>query len=162
MRKYETIFIVNPDLSEDDRKDLIEKVKGIIDSHQGETLKVDEWGTRKLAYEVKKMSKGHYVLLHYVGGSPVIKELERNLRLMDGVLKYQTVRLDAKDEKAAQMLAQERLSEKEHKPETPAEDHREKVAAKEEASQEVAQEEPHQETENPEQPEASKEEESRS
>ena len=159
MRKYETIFIVNPDLNEDDRKDLIEKVKAIIDSHQGETLKVDEWGIRKLAYEVKKMSKGHYVLLHYLGGSPVLKELERNLRLMDDVLKYQTVRLDAKDEKAAQMLAQERLSEKEQKPETPAEDHGEKAAAKEQASQAVAKEEPSQETKTPEGAEGSKEEE---
>ena len=63
MRKYETIFIINPDLSEEDIKGLIEKVSGIIQSLQGEVSKIEEWGKKKLAYEVKKMSKGYFVLL---------------------------------------------------------------------------------------------------
>lgn len=127
MKKYETIFILDPELTEEDKKTAIEKVTGIVQNHKGELLKISDWGTRKMAYEVKKMSKGHYVLLHFTGNPDVLAELERNFRLMDAVLKYQTVRLGPKDEKATQMFAeqriskQERTSESEEKPEPPAE-----------------------------------------
>jgi len=117
MRKYETIFIINPDLSEEDTGGVIEKVKGIIESLHGEVLKVDEWGRRRLAYEVKKMSKGLFVLLHFAGTVQVLSELERNLSLMDPILKFQTVRLDEKGEKVAQLLSKEKSAETEEKPE---------------------------------------------
>ena len=120
MRKYETIFILNPDLSEEDSKGVIDKVRGIIQSLQGEVLRIEEWGKRKLAYEIKKMSKGLFVLLHFLGTAELLSELERNLRLMDAVLKYQTVRLDEKGEKAAQMLLGEKPSETEEQPESQA------------------------------------------
>ena len=60
MRKYETIFILDPDLEEEQAQSVIEKVKGIITQTNGEILKVEDWGKRKLAYEVKKKPKGHY------------------------------------------------------------------------------------------------------
>jgi small subunit ribosomal protein S6 len=124
MRKYETIFITHPDLTEEDSKGLVEKVKGIIESLQGEVLKIEEWGKRKLAYEIRKMSRGDFVLLHFLGTAPMLVELERNLRLMDGVLKYQTVRLDEKGEKIAQMLSREKTSEKEERRESATEEKR--------------------------------------
>jgi small subunit ribosomal protein S6 len=96
MRQYETIFIAHPDLVEDEVKGLIERTKGIIESLNGQLIKVEEWGRRKLAYKVKKFTKGHYVLVRFLGNGEVLAEIERNLRLWDGVLIYQSVRLDEK------------------------------------------------------------------
>jgi len=94
MKKYETIFILNPDLDEEQAQSTIEKVKGIITQTNGEILKVEDWGKRKLAYLVKKKDKGHYVLIHFSGSPALLSELERNFRVMDAVIKYQSVRLD--------------------------------------------------------------------
>jgi small subunit ribosomal protein S6 len=63
MRTYETIFIAHPDLVEGEVKALIEKMGGVIENLNGELVKVDEWGRRKLAYKAKKLTKGYYVLL---------------------------------------------------------------------------------------------------
>jgi small subunit ribosomal protein S6 len=93
MRKYETIFILDPDLEEEQALSVIEKVKGIITQTNGEILKVEDWGKRKLAYEVKKKPKGHYILIHFLGLPALLSELERNFRVMDAVIKYQSVRL---------------------------------------------------------------------
>lgn len=93
MRKYETIFILDPDLEEEQTLSVIEKVKGIVTQANGEILKVEDWGKRKLAYEVKKKSKGHYLLIHFLGSPALLSELERNFRVMDAVIKFQSVRL---------------------------------------------------------------------
>ena len=94
MRKYETIFILDPDLEEEQAQSTVEKIKGIITQGNGEILKVEDWGKRKLAYEVKKKSRGHYVLIHFSGLSALLTELERNFRVMEAVIKFQSVRLD--------------------------------------------------------------------
>ena len=94
MRKYETIFILNPDLEEEQFQSAVEKVKGIITQTNGEILKVEDWGKRKLAYTVKKKTKGHYVLIHFSGTPALLSELERNFRVMDAVIKFQSVRMD--------------------------------------------------------------------
>lgn len=107
MRKYETIFIAHPDLVEDEVKGLVEKTRGIIESLNGQLIKVEEWGRRKLAYKVKKVTKGYYVLVHFLGNGEVLAEIERNLRLWDGVLKYQSVRLDEKTPEEAQTPVKE-------------------------------------------------------
>ncbi len=97
MRKYETIFILDPDLEEEQTQSVIEKVKGIITQANGEILKVEDWGKRKLAYEVKKKSKGHYFLIHLLGAPALLSELERNFRVMDAVIKFQSVRLGERE-----------------------------------------------------------------
>jgi small subunit ribosomal protein S6 len=94
MKKYETIFILDPDLEEGQTQSAVEKVKGIISQNNGEILKVEDWGKRKLAYQVKKKAKGHYILIHLMGSPTLISELERNFRVMDAVIKFQSVRLD--------------------------------------------------------------------
>jgi small subunit ribosomal protein S6 len=94
MKKYETIFILDPDLEDEQTLSVIEKAKGIITQANGEILKVEDWGKRKLAYEVKKKSKGHYILIHFSGSPALLSELERNFRVMDAVIKFQSVRLD--------------------------------------------------------------------
>lgn len=107
MRKYETIFIAHPDLVEDEVKGLIEKTREVIENLNGELIKVEEWGRRKLAYKLKKLTKGYYILIRFLGNGQVLAEIERNLRLSDSVLKYQSVRLDEKAPEETQPLAKE-------------------------------------------------------
>ena len=113
MRKYETIFILDPDLEEEQSQSLIEKVKGIITQTNGEILKVEDWGKRKLAYEVKKKSKGHYILIHFSGSPTLLSELERNFRVMDAVIKYQSVRLGERQTSSSEGPIQEESPEEE-------------------------------------------------
>jgi small subunit ribosomal protein S6 len=94
MRTYETIFIAHPDLGEEEVKALINRMKGIIENLNGQLIKVEEWGRKKLAYKLKKLTKGYYVLMRFLGNGEILVEIERNLRLSDGVLKYQSIRLD--------------------------------------------------------------------
>lgn len=103
MRRYETIFIVNPDLGDDDAKGITEKVKGIIEKAGGQVEKAEDWGTRKLAYEVQKKSRGRYIYVKFSGKADLVAELERNLRINEGIIKYQTVQIeeDKPVEKAA-------------------------------------------------------------
>lgn len=94
MRRYETIFIASPELSDDDVKVLTEKVTALIEKTGGQIEKTEDWGTRKLAYEVKKKSRGHYVYVRFSGKSDLVAELERNLRINEGVIKYQSVQVE--------------------------------------------------------------------
>ena len=95
MRRYETIVIIDPDLNEDDRTALIERIKEIIPQQEGVFLQEDLWGVKKLAYEIKKKPRGYYVRFDYCGLGPVVDELERSCKIDDRVLKYLTVQLDA-------------------------------------------------------------------
>jgi len=110
MRRYETIVIVDPDLSEGDRTSLFGRVKEIIPQQQGVLLKEDLWGTKKLAYAIKKKPRGFYARFDYCGMGPAVDEIERFFRIDDGVLKYLTVQLaeEADPEKIlAEMAADE-------------------------------------------------------
>jgi len=93
MRHYETLFIVNPDSSEEELKGVATKIKGVVSGMNGIVTSYDEQGKKKLAYSVKKQNKGYYVLMDYVGSADIVSELERNMRLDDRVLKYLTVKL---------------------------------------------------------------------
>ena len=93
MRRYETLFIVTPDSSEEDLKAVAAKIKGVVTGMNGIVASYDEQGRKKLAYSVKKQNKGYYVLMDYVGSADIVSELERNMRLDDRVLKYLTVKL---------------------------------------------------------------------
>lgn len=92
MRKYETIFVLNANVEEEKRNELIQKFAGIINSN-GEVLKIDEWGNKKLSYEIQKMREGYYVLVEYNANTDLPKELERNLRITDEVIRYMTTKL---------------------------------------------------------------------
>jgi small subunit ribosomal protein S6 len=94
MRRYETVFIVNPELSEEQRQPLLDKMKGLMSEDQGMFVKFDDWGHKRLAYEVKKHTRGYYVLMDFCGDGVLVKEIERNMRLDDRVLKYMTVLKD--------------------------------------------------------------------
>ncbi len=93
MRKYETIFILQPELSEDDIKSVTTKAQDVITAYKGECVRMDDWGIRKLAYPIKKCARGRYYYLRFDGESALIFELERRLRLDDKVLRYQSVNI---------------------------------------------------------------------
>lgn len=103
MRKYETVIISDPDLQDQSRADLLDKVRNIIARENGILLYVDDWGSKKLAYEINKKLRGHYVCLTYGGDGDLVKELERNLGLNDDVMKYMTILLST--DETAESLA---------------------------------------------------------
>jgi small subunit ribosomal protein S6 len=114
MRRYETIVIADSDLSENERASLFSRVKEIIPQQQGVLIKEDLWGTKKLAYEIKKKPRGYYARYDFCGMGPLVDELERFFRIDDRVLKYLTVLLnpDADVEKIqAEIAAMEAGSE---------------------------------------------------
>ena len=94
MRRYETIFIADNDLSEEDRSPIFEKLKDLIQQHGGLLVMVDEWGSKKLAYEIRKKVRGYYVRLDYCGSGSLVNEIERSFRIDDRILKYMTVLLE--------------------------------------------------------------------
>jgi small subunit ribosomal protein S6 len=93
MRKYETIFILQPELSEDDIKSVTTKAQDVISAYKGECFRMDDWGIRKLAYPIKKSARGRYYYIRFDGNSALIAELERRLRLDEKVLRYQSVNI---------------------------------------------------------------------
>jgi small subunit ribosomal protein S6 len=94
MRRYETIFIIDNDLSEEGRLPIFEKLKDLIRQHNGLQVMVDEWGSKRLAYEIQKKTRGYYVCLDYCGSGTLVNEIERFFRIDDHLLKYMTVLLD--------------------------------------------------------------------
>lgn len=93
MRYYETLYIINPDLSDDEYRDVIAKMNNLIEKEKGVVTRVEEWGKRTLAYEVKKFDKGSYVLLQYCGESGIVEQLKREMSLDDRVIKFQSIKL---------------------------------------------------------------------
>src|SRR5215468_3305916 len=94
-REYETIFILRGDTANDGVAQVNTRLRGILEGMGGKPLKLDNWGKRKLAYEVKKQLKGIYLYWRYLATSGVVEELERNLRMLDSVIRYYTVKVDA-------------------------------------------------------------------
>ena len=94
MPVYESIFIINPNIPDDETNAVIKKMQDIVAKQGGELVKFEDWGNKKLAYEVRKQKRGHYVFFQIKGAPAVITELERNYKLTDTVIKYMTVKLD--------------------------------------------------------------------
>lgn len=94
MRRYETIIILSPDLPEETRQTLCDQVVEQIDQHQGFLAETDVWGNRRLAYNIRKKSRGYYVRFDYCGGTELVDELERRFQINDSYLKYMTVVMD--------------------------------------------------------------------
>ncbi len=93
MNKYESMYILKPDIDEETRKSIIEKFKTLVEENGGKIEKVDEWGSRKLAYEIDYISEGYYVLMTFEAEAKLPLELERNYNIHDGVLRYNIIRL---------------------------------------------------------------------
>lgn len=104
MTHYETLFIVHPEKGPR-VKEFIERFRKVIEGQEGVVSQVEEWGLRDLAYRIEKQGKGYYTLLQYRSAGRAVEELERNLRLTDGILRYLTVRDDEANQVAAQSSA---------------------------------------------------------
>ena len=99
MNKYESIFIINPELGEEKRKELIEKLTGIVTSGGGKLIGLDEWGVRRLSYPVKGCKEGYYCFLNLEVNHLVIENLEKNYRTTEEIIKYLSVRIEERKPK---------------------------------------------------------------
>jgi small subunit ribosomal protein S6 len=93
-RTYELMFIVRPDMTDEDLDKLISTLQSVVPTSGGNVVKVEKMGKRRLAYAVRRFHDGIYVLMVVAGGGPVIHELERRLRVTEPVIKFLTVRVD--------------------------------------------------------------------
>jgi len=114
MKRYETIVIIDPDLSKEAEAPILERVNDLIPQFSGTLIETDDWGTKKLAYDIKKKNRGHYVRLDFCGDGALVQEMERFFRIDDKVLKFMTVLLDEDaDLEAIQAEIAQKASEKE-------------------------------------------------
>jgi small subunit ribosomal protein S6 len=93
-RVYEILFIVDPNLSEPEVDAVAATVQGFAEKEGGKIQKLEKWGKKRLAYLIGKHREGSYVLLVVEGGSALVKEVERRIRVTDGIIKFLTVRVD--------------------------------------------------------------------
>ena len=94
MREYEVMYIIKPGFEEDKYAEIIEKYNALIQANGGEILKVEPWGKRRLAYEIEKLREGYYVLLRIKGEPELPRELERNFKIADEIMRYLVVRVE--------------------------------------------------------------------
>ncbi len=113
---YESIFIINPNLSDDETNATIKKMQDVVSKQGGEMTKFEDWGKKKLAYEVKKQKRGHYGFFQFKGTPAAINELERTYKLTDAVIKFLSVKL----EKELRVKAPPKPKKGEAKKEAPA------------------------------------------
>jgi len=94
MRDYELTFVVRPDVEDAGLTALLDKVKGLLTSAGGQGTQVEPWGRRHLAYPIKKITEGQYFLIRAQLPPQALRELERNLRLTEEILRFLLVRAD--------------------------------------------------------------------
>ena len=104
-RTYELMFIVRPDMTEEDLDKLLAMLQSIVPASGGSIVKVDKMGKRRLAYVVQRFHEGIYVLLLVEGGGAVVHELERRLRVTEQVIKFLTVRVDEEQKRLDKVKA---------------------------------------------------------
>jgi small subunit ribosomal protein S6 len=109
MHEYETVFILQPNLTDEEAEALTKSFEGVLSEHSATLVKSERWGKKRLAYRVKNHWEGNYVFFEYVSAPAVVTELERKLRIHEHVLKWISVRKDprsaAEEERKAARLA---------------------------------------------------------
>ena len=90
-RRYETLVLIHPDQGEAGAKDVTARIKSLIEDQQGTISQILEWGMRELAYPIAKQRRAHYTLFEYRAGVAALREIERNIKLMDPVLRFLSV-----------------------------------------------------------------------
>ncbi len=101
MRKFETLLLLSPELTVEEREGTIASLIAVIERENGSMLNTDHWGMKELAYPVQKQMRGYYVRLEYNAPSELIAELERIIRITENVYKFMTVNLDTVERKMA-------------------------------------------------------------
>jgi len=119
MRRYETVFIVHPDLNEEETSAAVDRYRQILEQQRASVVKVDVWGRRSLAYLIRKQSKGVYVLFEYGAEPGAVFELERNFKIDEQILRFLTVLLSDRFDPLA--AAEEAPADEAAPAETPAE-----------------------------------------
>jgi small subunit ribosomal protein S6 len=104
-RVYEVMFIIRPDVDDDEAEKLITNFSSTVTTGGGVVKSVEKLGRRKLAYMVRRFNDGNYVLLTIEAGGPVVLELERRLRVTEPVIKFITVRIDEEEKRLAKVKA---------------------------------------------------------
>lgn len=140
MREYEFTFVVQPEISDEGIASISERFEKILSQNGSEKLFYEDWGRRRLAYEIRKFQKGHYRVLHFLSDGAVIPELERSARLDDSILRFLTVQADADvtdiegRRSEAASLEEERIKRAAEKAQRDAEDAAREEAERREAS----------------------------
>jgi len=101
---YESVFITRPDITTVQVEALSDSFKAIIAENGGSATKDEYWGLRSLSYKVKKNRKGHYVMLNLDAPAGAVKELERNMRINEDVIRFMTIRVDSLDAEPSVMM----------------------------------------------------------
>jgi small subunit ribosomal protein S6 len=123
LREYETIFLIRPDLAEDLVDKIVERMRGIVHRDGGKVIKVENWGKKKTSYEVKRNFRAIFIRFLYLGDVKAVAEFERNLRMTDDVMKYQSVKIAHEVEAASRAVeADVKLPGDPEMPERPARD----------------------------------------
>lgn len=110
-REYELIYIARPDLSDEDLLKILDRTRGIITDRDGHILVEDEWGKKKLAYEIKKYAKGHFMYVLFLGTPEMVDEIERTMRIDEGCLRFLTVKVEDRVHVAERIAAQAEADE---------------------------------------------------
>lgn len=93
---YELMYVINPVLSEEQTKAIVARVQELIQEADGDILRLDEWGSRRLAYPIQKKRNGYYVVVYFSGPATLLPRVDRALRINDDILRHMMLRYDAK------------------------------------------------------------------
>ncbi len=153
MRQYETVFLISPNLEEEETTKIITQISGIISKEKGKLIQEDRWGKKRLAYPIKKFEEAFYVFFHYEGDSNIPLELEKRFKQTEAILRFLTVKKEtrenvrkkrkgipaeeetaapAKEEEIVVPKDEEKVEEKEGEAEKKEEEEKAAVPAKEE------------------------------
>jgi small subunit ribosomal protein S6 len=110
-RTYEILFIADPNLGEPEVDALAAQVQGFAEKDGGKLQKMEKWGKKRLAYDVRRHREGYYVLLVVEGTGAMVKEVERRIKVTDGIIRFLTVRVDEELRKAERRKAKRALGE---------------------------------------------------
>lgn len=91
--KYETMLMLNPEVEEERQAEIIDRLRATVEKAKGTVVGNDDWGVKKLAYEIKGQTEGHYIIVTFTAVPTTLAEIERVLGITDDVMRFQTVRL---------------------------------------------------------------------
>lgn len=97
MRQYETVFLISPNLEEEETTKIITQISGIISKEKGKLIQEDRWGKKRLAYPIKKFEEAFYVFFHYEGDSNIPLELEKRFKQTEAILRFLTVKKETRE-----------------------------------------------------------------
>ncbi len=115
LRKYELIYIVQPEATEEERERVSSRIDAVVEQFEARVLKREDWGKRKLAYEIRKFNKGFYSYAVLLGRPGLTQEIERVLRMIDSVIRFITIKLEDGIDPDAEIVIDDSPAVREHK-----------------------------------------------